>query len=286
MSERRADRHWAGRHVVVTGGTSGIGLEVTRQLRSSGARVTALGLPDLAATVLGQEQDATLRVVTADVTDPDALAAAIDRGRSHHGTVGAVITCAGISRPGYFLELEDHQFRRHMDVNYFGTLHAVRAVLPNLLEDHGASVTCIASVAGFLGVFGYSAYSPSKFAVSGLCQVLRQELRPRGVSVTAVFPPDVDTPMLTSETPLKPPELLALSSGDGALSAARVARELLAGTAAGRATVVPGAGTQALCLANATVPRLLAGLMDRTIARAARGRPVPAGYGSLPGRGP
>lgn len=274
MSSAVTRRHWADRHTVVTGGTSGIGLEVTHQIRAVGGRVTALGLADAAAAALREQQDESLRVVTADVTDRAALDLGLEEARAQHGPVGALVTCAGVGIPGYFFELPDREFRRHMDVNYFGTLNAVRAVLPDLLARGGSSITCISSAAGFVGVFGYGAYSPSKFAVAGLCQVLRQELKPQGVSVTAVFPPDVDTPMLAHETPLKPPELRALSSGNNALSPASVARAMLSGTAAGRASVVPGASTRGLRLLAGATPRLTAALMDRIIAGASlKGRP-------------
>jgi 3-dehydrosphinganine reductase len=254
---------WRDRHVVVTGATSGIGLAATRQLLAAGAQVTAIGLDtgDLVAT------DA-LCVAPADVASRDSLAAALDQGRAAFGPVAALLTSAGITRPGYFQELDDDEFRRHMEINYFGTLYAVQLCLPDLLTQPKATITCMASAAGFLGVFGYSAYTPSKFAVAGLCEVLRQELKPRGITVTGVFPPDVDTPMLSGETPFKPPELRALSSGKNPLSADRVARELLAGTVAGRARVTPGLSTKGLRLLSGALPRITAAVMDATIAKA------------------
>jgi 3-dehydrosphinganine reductase len=262
-----ASAHWENRHVLVTGGTSGIGLATTRLLLAAGARVTALGLPDRYLDELTATAVPGLLAAPADVTDQEQLAAAFDLGRSAHGPVGALITCAGVVKPGYFTELTDADLRTHMEVNYFGTVHPIRLALPDLVRAGNASITCVSSAAGFVGVFGYGAYGPSKFAVRGLCEVLRQELRPRGVTVTVVCPTDVDTPMLAAENPAKPAELRALSAGESALSAGRVARDLLAGTAAGRAMVLPGAEAKALRWAAGTVPGLLARYMDHTIAR-------------------
>jgi 3-dehydrosphinganine reductase len=261
--------HWAGRHVVVTGGTSGIGLATTRILLAYGANVTAVGLRDAFLDRLAAENLDSLVVTGTDVTKPQNLHAAVEAGRAAHGPVGALISCAGITRPAYFEELTPADHRRHMEVNYFGTLNAVQEVLPDLKRTPNASITLLASAAGFVGVFGYSAYCASKFAVSGLGEVLRQELRPQGVSVTVVSPPDVDTPMLAGEQDLKPPELRALSSGEKPLTAEAVATALLRGTAAHQARVLPDFGTRLLRFTSGAVPGLLARYMDRAIRRAA-----------------
>lgn len=268
------DGYWLGRHIVVTGGTSGIGLATTRQLLGAGALVTSIGLDDDYAAQLRAESNQNLVVATADICDEEQLRTAIEHGRDKAGPVQNLVCCAGIVRPQYFAELSIDDHRRHMEVNYFGALNAVRACLPDLTAATRASITCVSSAAGFLGVFGYGAYSPTKFAVSGLCEVLRQELKPQGITVTVVYPPDVDTPMLAGESPQKPRELRALSSGGNVLSPQRVAKELLNGTMAGRARVIPGLSTRVLRFAAGATPRLLAWYMDAVIAKA---RKTPAG---------
>jgi 3-dehydrosphinganine reductase len=189
-------QRWAGRHVVVTGGTSGIGLAAAALLLDAGARVTA--------------------VAAADAGEPERLAAAIEAGRAAHGPAAALVTCAGLAGPGCRAELTGADLRRHLECSYLGTVHAIRLTLPDLLRAERASITCVASAAGFLGGTRAGARGPSKFAVRGLCEALRQELRPRGITVTAVCPADADTPLAA-------------------------ARTLLAGTVAGRALVAPAA---------------------------------------------
>jgi 3-dehydrosphinganine reductase len=269
-------KHWTGRHTVVTGATSGIGLATTRALLDAGTHVTAIGLDDDDANRLAAERHDNLLVAPADVRREDDLSTAFKHARTHFGTVQSLICCAGITKPSYFTDLTTDDHRRHMDINYFGTLFAVQQAVPDLITAGRGSITCISSAAGFLGVFGYAAYTPTKFAVSGLCEVLRQELKPRGITVTVVYPPDVDTPMLADEAPLKPPELRALSSGESALSADHVARALIEGTETGKARVIPGTSTRLLRFAAGATPGLLARYMDNVIARAQRNAALPS----------
>jgi 3-dehydrosphinganine reductase len=269
--------YWAGRHTVVTGATSGIGLATTRALLDAGAQVTAIGLDDNAANRLAAERLDNLLVSPADVRREDELSTAFKHARNRFGAVQSLICCAGIAKPGYFTDLTTDDHRRHMDVNYFGTLLSVQQAVPDLTAAGRGSITCVSSAAGFLGFFGYGAYTPTKFAVSGLCEVLRQELKPLGITVTAVYPPDVDTPMLAGETPLKPPELRALSNGANPLSAGQVAGALIKGTETGRPRVIPGgASIRLVRFASGAVPGLLAHYMDRVIARAQRNPEVPS----------
>ncbi|KAA8885448.1 SDR family NAD(P)-dependent oxidoreductase [Nocardia colli] len=267
-------RYWSDRHVVITGGTSGIGLVVTELALSAGARVSVLALEDTGLESLSAfaESEPRLAVFAADVTNKAQVDAAVAKARTHHGDIGAVIACAGIARPDYFDRLTDTDFVRHIAVNYFGALHVIQPALPDLRAGGRGSITVISSLAAVLPCFGYGAYSPSKSAVRTLCEVLRQELKPQGVTVTVVMPPDVDTPQLAAEAATKPAELQALSSSVP-ITATAVAEALLIGAARGRASVVPSRSGRLMHWLSAVAPRLMAWIMDRTIARVQRRDP-------------
>src|SRR5205085_5374802 len=124
-----------------------------------------------------------------------------------------LVTCAGYSRPGRFEELDAATFRDQMDVDYFGTLHAVRAVTPAMIVRRRGHLVLVSSTAGLIGVYGYSAYAPAKFAVRGLAETLRGELKPYDIVVGCAYPPDTDTPGLAQERATKPEATATLSAG-------------------------------------------------------------------------
>ncbi len=264
------------RHVLITGGSSGIGLALARQASAAGARLSLIARDParLAAAAAGVRASSpgAPEIVTAaaDVADAVALAAAIRSAEASHGPVDILITSAGVARPGYFEELPLAAFTEAMSVNYFGSLHAVRAVAPAMRARRRGSIVLISSGAGLVGLFGYTAYAPSKFALRGLAEALRAELKPAGVAVTIVYPPDTDTPQLAEENLTKPAETRALTAAAGLWSAEAVARATFAGVRDGRFVVTPGWQLTALSWLHSLLAPVLRWSFDRTAARAGR----------------
>jgi 3-dehydrosphinganine reductase len=260
----REDR-FRDRHAVVTGGSSGIGLALVRRLAERGARVSVLALDDGLLQALREERLPGVVLAAGDVGDRDRVRAAIGEFADIHGPVDLLVTVAGVTRPGYFQDLPDDEFERQMRINYLGTLHAVRAVAPTMIERRQGTIVSISSAAGLLGVFGYSAYGPTKYAVRGLCEVLRVELKPYGIYVGCVFPSDVDTPMLTFETPLKPPELVAISGTVRPIPPDRVAAAVIRGIERRQARIFTDARTKWVGRLSSWSPGILGWLMDRKV---------------------
>jgi 3-dehydrosphinganine reductase len=127
-----------------------------------------------------------------------------------------------------------------MDVNYFGTLYAIQSLLPGMIARGSGHIVNLSSVAGILGVYGYSAYGPTKFAIRGLSDTLRYELAEHGIRVSVVFPPDTQTPQLEYENQYKPPLLVELDKNNKVLSAETVAKSILKGVARGQYIITPG----------------------------------------------
>jgi short-subunit dehydrogenase len=184
---------WAGRHVLITGGASGIGLETARMLKMRRASVTLWDINEDALLNAGRELSAqTCRV---DVSEPaavaDAMRTAVEVGGSLHG----VIHSAAILRTGLFSGSDVETQARMVAVNLTGTIAVAHAALPYLTQTGGALVL-LASIGAFYGGPEFATYNATKAAVLSLAQALRIELMGSGVTVTAVCPNFVATPML------------------------------------------------------------------------------------------
>lgn len=270
------------RHVLITGGSSGIGLALAHRCAAAGARLSliardpgklAASAAELrAAAPPSSASSAPADIVTApaDVADEAALHAAIRSAETVHGPVDILITSAGIARPGRFDEIPAAVHERTMAVNYFGTLHAIRAVVPSMRARRTGSIVIISSGCGLVGLFGYTAYAPSKFALRGLAESLRGELAPDNVGVTIVYPPDTDTPQLAEENLTKPAETRALTAAAGLWTADAVARATLDGLRRRRFAITPGLQLTALSWFHSLLAPLLRRSFDRTAARARR----------------
>ena len=273
-----------GSHALVTGGSSGIGFAIALRLGQKGAKVTiwARGEDRLAAAAAALRADgADVRHDSVDVADPVAVAAAHDRAVAHHGPVDILVTSAGVSHPGRFLELDDQVFRDMMEIDYFGTLHPIRAVAPGMAERGHGSIVGISSAAALLGIYGYTAYGAAKFAVRGLLEALRGELKPHGVHVACVYPPDVDTPMLTAENEYKPAETAAISAAVAPISPDTVALGVVRAIEKGSFAIYSGIQLRALAALGPVINPFVERVFDRTVRTMHRQRPGRPGRGKL-----
>ncbi len=125
-----------------------------------------------------------------------------------------------------------------MSVNYMGALYFARATAEAMTE--GGKLVFVSSGAALFGIYGYSAYAPTKFAMRGLAEVLRVELAPRNIAVTLVYTPDTDTPMLAAENRVKPEITKKITESGGLWSAPNVAKAILRGADKGRFAIAPG----------------------------------------------
>jgi NADP-dependent 3-hydroxy acid dehydrogenase YdfG len=176
-----------GKVAVVTGASRGIGAAVARSLAANGVR---LGLASRSGDDLGLENAVARRCDVRDSAQVDALVSAtVER----FGRLDILVANAGVGAYGPFLELPPDQVEEMIDVNVKGTLYAVRAALPHLLESGEGDIISLASEAGRRGFPHETVYCASKFAQVGFTRALDHELRERGVRCTNVCPGGVAT---------------------------------------------------------------------------------------------
>lgn len=237
---------------IITGGSSGIGLAAAHELLLRGYRVVLVarqadGLEAAAKALRGRHPiagDVILRSL--DVRDAEGCETLIRDVELEIGPVHYLLAAAGIVEPGLFIEQDIAAHRRQIDVNYLGTLNIVHPVAVAMVKRRRGHIVLVSSGAAFVGIYGYSAYAPSKFAVRGLGETLRAELAEHGISVSVAFPPDTDTPQYHAEQAAKPAVTKAISAGGGLFSAETVAARIIRRSLAGRFVVTQGAGLAAL----------------------------------------
>lgn len=190
---------WSDSVVVVTGASRGIGREVALQAARRGARVglVARSSADLDALVAELGEGRGL-AVSADVGDRRQLEAALEQVSAGLGPIDVLVANAGIGAYGPFLDMDLELLERLVSVNFLGTAHAMRSVLPGMVERGRGRICVVASVAGRFGPPLEAAYGATKFAQVGLAEAVAVEVRPRGVGVSIVDPGVVDTGFFTA----------------------------------------------------------------------------------------
>jgi 3-dehydrosphinganine reductase len=262
----------SGKTALITGGSSGIGLATARLLAASGTRCGLLARDparlQTAVESLPAVQTGPHLALPADVTDSQQVQQAVERLISEIGSPDILVNCAGVAHPGYVQDLPLEIYHQMMDVNYFGAVIVTKAILPAMLARCSGHIVNIASMVAFVNVFGYTAYGASKFALRGFSDALRHEMKPHGITVSIVYPPDTDTPQLAYENQFKPPELKMLLPELGTLQPEQVAQTIVRGIQRRQQVILPDFGTHLLFVLNNLLGTKTYAVVDFFLARA------------------
>ncbi len=270
-------KDFIGKTVFLTGGSSGIGLATAKLLATEGANVVIFArseekLAAASAAIESRRVSAAQRFACRplDVADHAAVTAVMAEAVQSFGAPDLLINNVGRAVPHCFEDVTFAQFDETMKTNLYGAWSTVSALVPHM-KARGGAIVNVSSMAGFIGVFGYTDYCASKFAVVGLSEALRQELRRYGISVSVLCPPDTDTPGLANEDLTKPAETKAVSAGAKLLQPDDVARALLKGIRRGTFMIVPGGEGKLAYLMKRYAPAVVDGIVRRGIRKAQQG---------------
>jgi len=272
-----------GKTVVITGGSSGVGKELARRFLEQGACPALLArnekrLASARDELAGNGPRASrVEVFPCDVTRTESVETALQGVVDALGVPDILVNSAGILREGYFDRQSLETFREVMDVNFFGTLHCIRSVLPLFEPKGGGRIVNLCSLAGLMGVFGYTAYCSSKHAVAGLTHTLRAELKPRNIRVHLVCPPEFDSPMVDEINRDRTPENRKIAGALPKLTAGEVADAIMAGIGKERYQIVPGRTARMAVRLDRWAPSLGRSLSDRLLLGCYQGPGRPTG---------
>jgi 3-dehydrosphinganine reductase len=264
---------FSGKVVLVTGASSGIGLAIAREFVSRDAIVYLAArryeiLQDAIASIPEFSNGKKIGVCCFDVREPVQARQMVEQVIEEVGLPDILINSVGAAHPGFIQDLELEIFEWMMQTNYFGVVHTVRAVLPQMMQRGSGVIVNVASLAAYIGVIGYSAYGASKFALRGYTEALRMEAKPYGIKVSIVLPPDTDTPQLAYENRFKPLELKYLFPELGVIPPEQVARAVIKGIEHGKYEIIADTGTKLILMAYRPAGQLVFSILDWLLNRA------------------
>ena len=268
-----ANARW--RTAFISGAGSGIGLRLAEKLLERG---TNLGIFDLAVRSeirqqlgkLASAKSATCSFHEVDLRNREELAGAMDEAMAAVGAPNLAINSAGIQISKAFDALSGEEFDRVVSINLVGSRNFAAAVLPQM--ETGGRLALIASLAGIVANYGYAAYNASKFGVVGLAGALRLEYKPRGIGISVICPPEVETPMVVEEHATGEAISLQLKEFSGTLGLEEACVEILRGLEAGSWMIVPGRRARLTRRLARFAPGLMNAVSDRMVRRALKTR--------------
>ncbi|KAK8642813.1 hypothetical protein V6N13_012145 [Hibiscus sabdariffa] len=241
------------RHVFITGGSMGIGLAIAEQAASEGARISLLARSldqlEKAKQSIHQAYGVEVSIFSADVCDYDAVECAINKA----GPIDVLVVNHGV----YYVEELEKQgldaVKLMIDVNLMGSFNVIKAALPLMKDrkDKGpASIALMSSQAGQGGIYGFAAYSATKFGLRGLAEALQQEVLAYNIHLSVIFPPFTETPGVERERKTMP-EITKIITGGGGVKAEEVAKITIQGIKSASFSIPFGVDGRAVAIATA-----------------------------------
>ena len=233
--------------VMICGGSKGMGLATAKLIAALGGNLCLVARNIDSLNQAQQEclADCTsesqfVEVISCDTTDEAKLQPLIENFIGQHGIPHYLLSMVGYAQPDYVQNLTLDDYRRNMEVNYFGQLVPMLILLPHFLQRGSGYYANVSSLGSIVGIIGYSAYTPTKHAVVGLVEGMWQELSPKNIGFSLLYPPDTDTPGFEAENTTKPPECVEISKTGKMMTPEAVALIFVSGILRKKFSIYPG----------------------------------------------
>lgn len=263
--------------VFITGGSSGIGLSLAKRYAQTGDDIILIArdqtklddaVDECKACAEGGHQ--TIVGVSLDLSNTENLQNGVDKITRDHGQPDLLILCAGIAGNKTFLQMNSAEFDAMMAINFTASREMARCVLPAMLKKGRGQIVFVSSMSGLMGVYGYSAYCASKYAVTGFVKALQQELYGTGVNAILVCPSEVSTPMIAAEADTVLPQTRLLKDLAGTLSPDKAAEIIIKGIRKNKDLVITGFTSRLFDFFNRVFPSTFRAITRMIIWHASR----------------
>ncbi|MBY9020362.1 MAG: SDR family oxidoreductase [Candidatus Lokiarchaeota archaeon] len=225
-----------GKWAIISGGSKGIGKAIAKLFVQLGGNVCIVARTLETLNVAAEEikslkvdENQSVEVISCDMSNMEQVEPLFTKFIKEFGVSDYLFNIVGISYPNYTEKLTVEDYKFHMDTNFFGQLNSILTLLPYYMELKKGHFINMSSLAGYIGVMGYAAYTPTKFAIVGLSEVLRNEYKAYNIKVSIVYPPDTDTFGLHEEAKTRPEELNIIAERAGLMQPDEVAEIIIKG---------------------------------------------------------
>jgi short-subunit dehydrogenase len=257
--------------VFITGGSSGIGLAIAKAMVTQSCNIgifsRSMDKLEIAATIIRSKkinEQQEINAYSVDISDPAEAYKILNEAAAEMGAPDILINCVGIAQPDYFENISFEVFDLTLKTNLYATWNSVAALVP-LMKKKGGHIVNTSSIAGFLGVFGYTDYCMTKFGIIGFSEALKSEMKRYNIRVSVLCPPDTDTPGFEAENKNKPAETKAIAGNARLLKPEFVAAELLKGIERNKFMIIPGLEGRMTLLLKRFFPSLIEWVMNKNI---------------------
>ncbi len=263
-----------GKRAFLIGASTGMGKAIAKDFVKLGGSVVIIArrkevLEETAVEIQQMVIDESQFVISksCDATDMEMLKPILEDAIKNHGVPDYLFNLVGRAIPGYIEDYTLDDFKNNMDLNYYGQLGPTLILLPEFMKVKKGHIVFFSSLLGFMGIMGYGAYVPTKFAIVGFAESLRNELKPHNIRISIVYPPDTDTPGLTTENEGKPPECAMMSETGGLLEPEEVSEYVINKLLKKKFHICPG-NAKPIRYVHRIFPKLVRWFMDRDYKKA------------------